>query len=350
MTLRIDRSKIRNLLVIKLRAVGDVLLSTIVTKNLRLAFPDARIDFLTEVPSVDVLKGNPHINSILVYDRAAMSGIGLISLVRNNAYDLVIDLFSNPRSALVTRLSGAPYRVGFKFRGRTYAYNILVEPRGGKVHNTQFNLDAIEAIGVEIRDRNVHFQFSRDDETYVCEFLASEFREGKFLVGVYTGGGWYTKRWGLDRYAEFADRLIDRFDAGIILIWGPGQRSDVEKVQSLMKRRAFIPPETTLPQLGALLKRCTIVVSNDSGPMHIAAAVGTPVLGIYGPTSPTLQGPYGEQHLTIRNEGLECLGCNFTKCPIGHPCMLKLSVDAVMEAVMQLLARNGISPPMNLSI
>jgi len=111
-----------------------------------------------------------------------------------------------------------------------------------------------------------------------------------------------------------------------------------------MKHQAFIPPDTSLPQLGALLKRCAAVVSNDSGPMHIAAAVGTPVLGIYGPTRPVLQGPFGTRHLTVRREGLDCLGCNLTDCPIGHPCMLDLSVDAVAESFDHLMRKNNLIP------
>jgi len=338
----IDRSLIQKILIVKLRAIGDVLLSTIVTKNLRLAFPQAKIEYLTEPPSVDVLKGNPFIDGVLVFDRARMGGPQLIRLVRRQGYDLVIDLFGNPRTALVTRLSGARYRVGYRFRGRTYAYNIVVESRGGEVHNTQFNLDALEAIDVAIQDRNIYFQFAPADQQYVDDFLANARVDGKLLIAVNTSGGWYTKRWGLDRFAELADRLIDRYDARIILIWGPGQFADVEKVHAMMKHNSIIPPPTTLQQLGALLKRCSIIVTNDSGPMHVAAAVGTPVLGIYGPTNPQLQGPYGTHHLTVRNETLDCLGCNLTKCPIGHPCMLELSVETVMKSVDQLLQKNNL--------
>jgi lipopolysaccharide heptosyltransferase II len=340
----IERDLVRSILIIKLRAVGDVLLSTIVTKNLRHAFPDARLDYLTESPSVDILKGNPFVDDTLVYNRSSMGGLQLIRLVRAKRYDMVIDLFGNPRTALVTRMSGARYRVGFGFRGRAYAYNIVAAPRGGAVHNTQFNLDALEALGVAIQDRNIYFGFTSDDAAYVDRFLRHAALENTFLIGVNTGGGWYTKRWPLEKYAVLADLLIERYRANVVLTWGPGQYADVERVQALMRHRVFIPPDTTLPQLGALMKRCSVVVSNDSGPMHIAAAVGTPVLGIYGPTRPELQGPFGDQHLTVRREGLECLGCNLTKCPIGHPCMLELTVDAVAGACEHLLRKNNLIP------
>ena len=338
----VDRSQVKKILVIKLRAVGDVLLSTIVTKNLRLAFPSSRIEYLTEPPSVSFLRTNPFIDDVIVYDRSTTSGLGLIRQVRQRRFDLVIDLFGNPRTALVTRLSRGQYRVGFRFRGRSYAYNILVSPRGGEVHNTQFNLDALEAIGVDIQDRNTYFHVTPKDDEEADAFLRNEGLAGKFIAGINTGGGWYTKRWGLDRFARLADLLIEQHGAGVILLWGPGQKPDVESIQSMMKRKAFIPPETTLLRLGALLKRCSILISNDSGPMHIAAAVGTPVLGIYGPTNPILQGPYGPNHVVVRNEKLECLGCNFTGCPIGHPCMKELAVDDVLNGLNFLLKKNAI--------
>lgn len=339
----IDRRLVKRILVIKLRAIGDVLLSTIVLRNLRFAFPDARLDFLTEPPSKDIVESLPDIDTVILHDRSQVGGLTLIRAIRSQRYDLVLDLFGNPRSALITRLSGARYRVGYRFRGRTYAYNILVEPRGDQVHNTQFNLDAIEALGIAIQDRNIYFPIANEDTAYVDQFLCEAGIEKQFLVALGTSGGWYTKRWGLRQFAMLADELIEKRGAQVVLIWGPGQREEVEQIRTLMKHHAFVPPVTSLAQLGGLLQRCAFIVSNDSGPMHIAAAVGTPVLGIYGPTNPTLQGPYGDKHIVIRREGLDCLGCNLTECPIGHPCMLELSVDEVMKSVEKLIRKNNLA-------
>jgi heptosyltransferase-3 len=335
---------ISRILVIKLRAIGDVLLSTIVTKNLRDAFPDATIHFLTEPPSRDVLRFNEFLDGVLIFDKQVEGGLDLIRRIRRGKYDLVLDLFGNPRTALLTRLSGARIRVGFHFRGRTYAYNVVVHPRGSIVHNTQFNLDALEALGIDIHDHNVYFRFSPDDEQVVDHFLRETFAPGEFLVCLNPGGGWYTKRWGLERFASLGDRITEDFKARVVLAYGPGEREDAEKIRSMMKHEAYIPPPTTLLQLGAMLKRCRVLVTNDSGPMHVAAAVGTPVLAIFGPTNPELQGPFGNQHVVVRNEGLTCLGCNYTSCPIGHPCMLELSAETVMEGFRQLVEKNNLFP------
>jgi heptosyltransferase-3 len=332
------------ILVIKLRAVGDVLLSTVVLRNLREAFPSARIDFMTEPPARGLLEGNPDITNVIVYDKKRGS-LRYLREVRRAGYDMVIDLFGNPRTALLTRASGAARRIGFDFRGRRYAYTTRVTPRGDRVHNTQFNLDALEAIGVPIIDRRVPFRIAEGDARTVEEFLRARFPDGKGIVAMSAGGGWYTKRWGMERFAELADRLVERFGVGIVLPWGPGQQREAEDLSRLMKRAAFVPPATTLPQLGALFSRCAFIVSNDSGPMHVAAAVGTPVLGIYGPTNPLLQGPYGDKHVVIRREGLQCLGCNLTSCPIGHPCMKELSLEMVWQGVEELVKKNHLPYP-----
>jgi len=341
--MKTDLAGVKSILVIKLRGVGDVLLSTIVTPNLRNAFPHAKIDYLTEPASVPVFTGNQFIDDVVVFDRKSMSGLDLIRLVRSKRYSMVIDLFGNPRTALVTRLSGAGIRVGYRFRGRSYAYNRIVEPRGGIVHNTQFNLDALESLGIAIIDRNLYFPVNSDDEMFINRFLEKEEIGDRNLVAINTSGGWSTKRWGLDRFAELADRIQSRHKVPIVIVWGPGEREEAEALSSRMTHRATLAPATTLKQLGALFQRCAFLVSNDSGPLHIAAAMGTPVVGIYGPTNPKLQGPYGAGHVVVRNETVPCLGCNLTACPINHPCMKELSVDMVESAVERLLSINRMS-------
>lgn len=327
---------VHRILVVKLRAVGDVVLSTIVLENLRHAAPHARIDVLTERPGVPVVAHHPAVGGTIVYDRKSMSGLDLIRAVRRGRYDMVIDLFGNPRTALLTRLSGARYRVGYRFRGRTYAYTHVAEPRGGSVHNTQFNLDALERIGIPVVSREVRLHPSAADRQFVQDVLAEAHLDGATLVALNTGGGWYTKRWPLERFAALGDRIAETTGWSVILPWGPGEGESVRAIRDRMRAAAFLPPPTTLMQLSALFERTAFVVSNDSGPMHIAAAAGARVLGIFGPTRPELQGPYGALNATVRREGLDCLGCNLTSCTIGNPCMQDLSVDAVFEAFRRM--------------
>jgi lipopolysaccharide heptosyltransferase II len=335
---------VHRILVIKLRGVGDVLLSTIVLENLRSAFPKQRIDFLTEKPGREVLRGNPVIDELIIFDKAEISSTGLIRKIRRNRYDLIFDLFSNPRTAFITFCSGARWRVGYPFRGRGYAYNVYAPLRGGEVHNTQFNLDALEAAGIPVVSRSLMFPYSDDDNRFAVEYLASNGLTGKFVVGFSTGGGWSAKRWGVEKFAGLGDMFIDRWNAKVILLWGPGQEKEVEDVQQRMENRCSLPPKTTLKQLGALVHQCSMVIGNDSGPMHIAAALHVPTLGIYGPTDPKFQGPYGPEHGVVQKVGLDCLGCNLTECPIGNPCMKNLTIEEVMAAAERIMEKNKLNP------
>ena len=329
---------------IKLRAIGDVLLSSPVVQNLREYFPDAIIDFLTEKYVADVMVGNPWLSEVLTFDRRRDSSIGIIRRVRQKHYDLVIDLFSNPRSAIITGLSGARARVGFPFRWRKYAYNIIIPPNNGNIHNVEFNLEVLRKLDIPVTYLSPYFPLSEHSKVFAQEWIVGQHLEGRPIIGLNPGGGWTTKKWGLDHYARLGDLISERHNAAILLLWGPGEEQDALYVHQRMKAQSSLIPRTTLGQLGAIIGRCERIVSNDSGPMHIAAALRVPTLGIFGPTNPIQQGPYGEGHRWVRNEALDCLECALTKCPIGNVCMTQLDVEKVMEVFNQLPTKSQRKP------
>ena len=343
----VPRSVITSILVIKLRAIGDVLLSTVVLNNLRAAFPEARIDFLTERPSREVVEGHPAITSALIFDSRKQSGASLVRDVRRRRYDCVIDLFGNPRSAVITLLSGARYRVGYRFGWRRICYNHVAEPRGSRIHNRDFNLDALTLLGIPAVDRSVLFPREPAAEDFAEQWFGANALTGKFIVALNPGGGWYTKRWRIPQFAALGDELVKRYGARILICWGPGEQAGAEELRRLMSQEAQLLPPTSLKQMAAILCRCSVMVTNDSGPMHIAAAVGTPLVAIFGPTNPQLQGPIGDHHVVVRNESLDCLGCNLTKCPIGNPCMEGLDVAEVLSAFDVCVRKNLLKPPVS---
>lgn len=295
-------------------------------------FPEAQIDFLVDEFASGVVAGNPWITEVISFNRKRDSSTGTVARVRQRRYDLVIDLFSNPRSAIIAGLSGARIRVGYPFRWRKYAYNILVPPRGAEVHNVDFNLDALRRLEIPVRHFRPLFPLNDEATRFASDWISTNRFDGKLIVGMNPSGGWYTKRWGLDHYARLGDVIAEKYHASIILLWGPGEEEDVRSIHRKMKSTCQIIPRTSLKELGAIIRHCAYVVSNDSGPMHIAASLGVPTLGIFGPTNPYLQGPYGQNHRWIRNEGIECLACNLTSCPIGNICMSQLETSRVMEA------------------
>jgi lipopolysaccharide heptosyltransferase II len=336
------------ILVIKLRAIGDVVMATPVLENLRSAFPFAKIDFLTEKFCSPIVKGNPAINEVVEFDRNQLrklrfakrlsSTITLLRDLRRRRYDLVFDLFGNPRTAIMTLASGAPQRVGFRFRGRRHAYNVVVEPRGNVVHEVEFNLDALRALNIPIVSRKLFAPLDHGAEKIAENFWIENNLTHKIVIGLNASGGWYTKRWPLDRFAALGDAITEKLDAAIVIIWGPGELDDARIIAARMRHKALFIPQSDLILLSSLLRRLTVLVSNDSGPLHIAAAAGTPVVGIYGPTRPDLQGPWGESHQIVRLEGLDCLGCNGVTCRIEtHDCMEKLEVATVFEALEKCL-------------
>lgn len=341
----------QKILIIKLRAIGDVIMATPVIANLRSAFPAANIDFLTERPSAAIVEDNPDLNRVIVLDRTALKQqkpvqrlqtyLRFIADLRQQNYDLVFDLFGNPRSALLTLLTRAPVRAGYRYRIRRFAYTHVVEPRGDRVHEVQTNLDALQALHLPISNTELRVAIDDVSANEIEQFWQQNgLPAEKLVIGLNASGGWYTKRWPLHSFAQLGDRLRRESGARLLLLWGPGEREDATSIQRMMSTESVMAPTTTLKSLGVLLRRLHLLVSNDSGPMHLAAAVGTPVVGIYGPTNPRLQGPWGNQNEVVTKTGLDCLGCNGVTCRIvTHDCMQALSVDEVMAAIRKLIHR-----------
>ncbi len=335
-------------LVIKLRAIGDVVMATPVIDNLRAAWPQAQIDFLTEKMCFPIVKDHPEIDDHLVFDRffisnapgtvALRENLNFLRQLRRKRYDVVFDLFGNPRTALFTLATGARYRVGYNFRGRKYAYNIVVPNRGDHIHEVLFNLDALQAVGVPVTTTKLRVEVTGLHAAFADDFFRRAELEGSTVIGLNVSGGWYTKKWPLASFAGLADRLVAQYGVKILIFWGPGELYDARAVQEAMQQPAVLAPQADLHQLAALLQKTDLLISNDSGPLHLATAVGTRVAGIYGPTRPDLQGPWGDWHFVVRKDELDCLGCHGVTCRIStHDCMQKLSVNEVFEKIVPLL-------------
>ncbi len=325
----------KKILVIKPRAIGDVLLSTPVLPNLREEFPGAQIDFLVEKFASDVMIDNPFIDNVISFDTKMQSSISIIKYVRKNRYNLIIDLFANPRTAIITMLSGTKYRVGFPFKWRKFAYNILVHPRSGEVHNVEFNLDAIRRLGIPIKFKNPTFYLNDMVKKFADSFLSSHNLPPRKFITINIGGGWEIKRLPMSKLIEICDLIHAKLHSSVVILYGPSEKNEATQITE--STNAILAPPTSLHEMGAIMKESLLLITNDSGPMHIAAALGVPTLVIFGPTSPRLQGPYENISEIVRNENLDCLECNLTKCPIGNPCMKELMVETIFDKLMKLI-------------
>ncbi len=331
------KADVRRILVIKLRAVGDVLVSTVVLDNLRQAFPDASIDFLTESASRDVVINHPAVNDVVVYHRKKDSMLRFFFMLHKRKYDLVIDLFCNPKSAQMTFATRARRRVGFPFRGRAWAYNVKAKWMPESWHGTEFNLDALRSIGVPILSKIVKLYLTETERAWARSFLAPHRIDGQMLVALNPGSSCEARRWGSEHYAELGDMLFEKLDARVLLVWGPGEEHEARGIAGMMKHPAIIAPKTTILQLGALLAECSFTVSNDTGPIHISAAVDTPPLGIYGPTFAAGHRAFHPKSAIVRLESLDCLECSLLTCTIGNMCMRDLTAAMVYEAFEKMI-------------
>ncbi|MGA8265334.1 MAG: glycosyltransferase family 9 protein, partial [Ignavibacteriaceae bacterium] len=176
--MEIDKSKIKKLLCIKPRGIGDVVLSTIVIDNLKQHFPSATIDYLTEPFVKPALENNPNINKVLTMGKTEFP-LKVVLRIKKEKYNMILDLWSNPRSAQITFLSGVKYRVGFAYRGRKYAYNIKATSGRGKGHAAEHNLEILKAMNVTIISKNIQYFVSDEDDNFAKEFIGNNFPKSK---------------------------------------------------------------------------------------------------------------------------------------------------------------------------
>jgi ADP-heptose:LPS heptosyltransferase len=344
----LDKEKINKILLIKFGGMGDVLLTTPVLPNLKEYFPNAVIYFLTLRQTRDILMDNYYISRVITYDKKEDKSLFLIKHVRKQKFDLVIDLFCNPRTAFFTFCSGAKYRFGFDFRGRGYAYNIKMKGRGGKVHNVEFNLDALRKLEIPITLKKLNISVNVVHEEFANDFINKHNIASKNIIGISMTGNWEAKKYKTNDYIEVVNKINKIYDVNFILIWGnENEKKECEKVQANFKDNSFVIPDSPIRYLAAIIKKCDLIIGNDSGPMHIAVTQGVPVLGIYGPTDQALQGPYGENNLTVVNANIDCLYCNLLDCKIGNVCMTELSKDLIIEKLNELIKVNNLKISLN---
>jgi len=346
-----DPSRVRSALVIRHRAGGDLLLTTPALHALRAGLPAARIDVVAARGLGGLLLGNPDVDRVLEFDRKSVaSQAGLYWKVARARYDLVLDLVSNPRTAFMTRLTRAPVRVGYDIPGRRGAYTLRVprEPSNadGPVlrYAPEAALDQVRALGLSPQGQKLQFQIHPAARAAMDAWLADS---GALdleaprppLVACLPTGSWPAKTWAPERFAESMDRLAE--EASILWLWGPGERDVVEGCRARMRHPSLLAPATNWQELGALLSRCALFVGNDSGPKHVAAALGVPTVTIYGPTHPTTWHPPEGPHTALFVEGLDCLFCNANRCPLPGErhmrCMRDLGAERVVAAAQSLL-------------
>ena len=330
----------KNILLIRLSSLGDVVLTTPAIRAVRTHFPNAYIAMLVAKQSADVLRENPHLNEIITYDRLAKDKdtgemLRIIRHLRERKFTMVIDLQRKFRTELLMYLSGAAERVG---RGRLCT--VRVQEQGNK-HATADYFDLLHAVGISAADQRLELFFDESERTEaVRQFDTAGIRETALKVGLFPGAGWKLREWMPERFAAIGDRLVAQFNANVLIFGGPKETELVQTVVDLMDAPAIpFAGNLQIRQLAASIQQCDLFLTNDTGPMHIAAAVGTPTVSLFGPGNHIRFQPLGAMHQTIRHD-VPCSPCKqFTDKCKDNICMKGIAVDEVWQSISRALEK-----------
>jgi heptosyltransferase-2 len=320
--------------------VGDTVLATPVFANLRAAFPAAKIYCLATAWAAGILEGHPAIDELRIRPGGTVGDLRAAFGVRANRVDWAIVLPNSFRGALIAAATGARRRTGYS---RDWRKSLLTEPvpfvKDPERHQVDEYLALLEAAGLHIQDRIPRISPSQEAKDFTEGiFETAGIRPEDLAIGLQPGAKFgATKLWPPERYAAVGDRLAESEGARIVLLGGPEEAPLTASISSAMKTQALdLAGKDRLSLLPALLQRLDLLLTGDTGPMHVAAAVGTPVVALFGPTDPKHTAPVGD-HNTVLRRNLFCSPCFLKTCPYGHECMEQLEVDEVYQA-----AREGI--------
>ena len=325
-----------SILIIKPGAIGDLLHITPVIRELKRHYPDSRITMLVSSRiTAELFRHNPNVAETIVYDRkgAHRSLAGLRALwqqLHAARYDLVLNY---QRSNIKTWLLATA-----AFPCRLLIYH---KSRGRLMHAVVNHGETLAPLGFVPRDHYLELVAGPDDESFADALQERYFLAGKTVVAINPGASNRIKCWSTGHFAELADRLQRELKVTGLIVGGGDERDLAEEICAAMETEPIdLLGATTLPQLGALLRRCRLVVSGDTGPLHLATAVGTRVIGLFGAIEPLRTGPVGEGHKVIRHPEVPCVPCNAKTCKNSNylECMEKITVDEVFAAVAGMLA------------
>lgn len=343
-----DKRRYPRILIIRLSALGDVVNSLPVASAIRDHLPEARVTWLVEDRTAEIVRACPDVDETIVFPRRRLgSGSPLrrtgtllryIATIRQAAFDIILDLQGNLKSGMHLAILRGGRTIGFApgfnrefshiFAGRRVRPGNVIQNRVEK------HLSILRAIGIDRPRARFRITISdriRDD---VRALLGTT---GYIVIHPGTSRRGILKRWRADRYAELATRLSRETDGGIVVTWGGDELALARAIADRSNGVARVAPEMpSLLHLAALLKGSRLVIGSDSGPLHLANAVGTPCLTLFGPKDPAIYAPYGDGHRVIY-KGVECSPCRLTECD-HHRCMESIATEEVFLAARAILS------------
>ncbi len=333
------------ILIIKLSSLGDIILSTAAIRAIREKFlQNYKISFLVGEQSKEALLRCPHIDELIVADfqnkdKGLVGLLNMAGVLRKKNFDIVIDLQNNRTSHILSFLSMSPNRYGYDNKKFSFLLNSRIKDEQPALDPVTHQFKILNMLGIDLKDKHLELWPTEDDEHYIDEMLSSQWLSAnQKLVGLNISASerWLTKVWPQKNMAKLCEELANR-DFRVVLT---GIHKDLDKANELLNMVRNSKPinacaKTTINQLACLIKKCSVFISADSSPLHIAAAVDTPIVALFGPTDPARHMPPAKKSVIIK-KGLECSPCYKPKCK-KNKCMEMIIPEDVLYAVSQLL-------------
>jgi ADP-heptose:LPS heptosyltransferase len=338
------------ILAVRLRALGDVVLTTPALRALKRGHPEAELEVVTDPRYAALLEWLPEVSRVWPLERSSLSSWRLAARLRARRYDWALDFFGNPRSATLVRMSGARATAGFDLRGRRHAYRIRVPrdapaPGGGREHASAAPLRLALVAGAVPDGEPARLSLPPDvREQGARRLRAAGVSRPARAVGLVAAGTWATKTWPVSHAALLARRLLEA-ERDVVLVTGPGEEAVAATVMRFAPGTKMLPP-ADVPGLAGMIAHLEAVVGTDSGPRHLAAALGVPTFAWFGPTHPETWQPPGDLHGYWRTS-LPCAGCDRVACP-HWSCMPALAPDEAARVVLDHLDRVAHGHPADL--
>jgi lipopolysaccharide heptosyltransferase II len=352
-----------NILLVRLRLIGDVVFTTPAIRALRRQYPDAHLSYIVEEEAADVVRHNPHLDDVIVACSPHAPGrlradLSLVRRLRRQRYDLAIDFHGGPRSSLLTWLSGAPMRIGYDVFGRGWMYTTRVpRPRVLRPrHSVVSQWDVLVPLGITPPDPDTDATEMPEDPaasaTVMRRLRAAGIEAGHTIVVVHVSAGNPFRRWPAASFVELVSRLAEMdVKRRIILTSGPSDAGAATAIASDARARLMQPAraaivecgEFNLAELRALIGRAALYIGGDSGPLHVAGTTAVPVVGLYGPTLPVRSQPYRSATLVsaaAEVRGLPCRPCDQRRCEPGDfRCLTGISAESVATLAERALSK-----------
>ncbi len=338
---------IKRLLIRSTNWIGDAVMTTPAVRAIRKNFPDAEISILTKPWVVPVFESSPYIDNILIYDDSGkhkdLSGkLRLARELKQYSFDAAILLQNAFEAALITFFAGIPCRIGYNtdVRGFLLTHPVSCTSQIKKIHQTGYYLGILQGIGLKADGLDLDLVVNKKYQKRAAKILEEHgISRADRLVGINPSATFGpAKQWLPERYAALSDKIHEVFGARVLLFGGPGDRELGRKISKMM----MCPPidfsgKTDLGEAISLIKKCDLFITNDSGLMHVAAALDVPLIAIFGSTNPITTGPRSQKSKIVRIP-IECSPCLKPECPKGHlKCMSEIDVDMVFDVVKELL-------------